>query len=260
MKSALLVMKAEFVRQFVLIRRYWLGTLASAFMMIMIFLAIYTVSGGFSENRDVLFVNSQVVGYLFYYIIITFFSNTGSTVSGIIYRGLMEQYVINKLSLSLVIFLKTIIQLVFVIIDGIPIFLMMLLITGYFKIHISIYFIVTFILTIGGIYGLGLFMAGLILRFKYVEMLSLILMIVFLGMSAIPIGNVPNVAKDILFLMPFQKGIVLIKQLGVGEISVVPQSDLIFLLINSVFYLVFGLVSFKIFEYYTKKKGLLATY
>lgn len=260
MKRIFLIVKSQFIKQLILLKRYWLGTIAWQLMMIIIFLGIYVASGGFTENKDIILINSQVVGFLFYLIIIEFFGSMEGNLSNLTFMGVIEQYVINKTELLMIIFINTLVSIIIAIVMLIPTIIGIFFISGYFKIFISINFIIVFILTVIGVYGLGMIIGGLVLRFKFIGQFAFIIQFLFLGMSAVPLSTMPDFVKNILYFMPFQKGIALLKELGAGVIKTVPTADLIFLLINSLFYLAAGIISFRVVEYYTKKKGILGSY
>jgi ABC-2 type transport system permease protein len=113
------------------------------------------------------------------------------------------------------------------------------------------------LLTISGVLGIGFIMGGLALVFKQVQASFQILQFVFVALIAAPPDKFPFVKY-----LPLSWGTRLIAKVMIGNTSIleIPPAELLFLLINSVFYFSLGYVFFKLFERQARDRGLLGHY
>ena len=113
------------------------------------------------------------------------------------------------------------------------------------------------VLTILGVEGLGFVLGGVAIVFKRVQQALQAWQIAVLGLIAAPVNRVPFTKY-----LPLTWGATLLRRVMVnGEsLTSMPAGDVLFLLVNTVFYLALGILVFKRFEAVARERGLLGHY
>jgi ABC-2 type transport system permease protein len=113
------------------------------------------------------------------------------------------------------------------------------------------------LLTTFGVIGMGFVLAGVAIVFKRVQQALQVWQIAVFGLIAAPVNKVPFTKY-----LPLTWGATLLRRVMVDRASIVsiPAGDVLFLILNTAFYLGLGLVVFKRFEIVARGRGLLGHY
>ena len=110
-----------------------------------------------------------------------------------------------------------------------------------------------------GTVGLSLLLGGLQIYYKNIGQFPFIITILFLSSALFDMSKLPSVVQNILYFLPFAKGVDLIKQSVLPNINI-PFMQLVFLLINSIVYLFIGIYIFNYFVNKSKNSGRLGSF
>lgn len=121
------------------------------------------------------------------------------------------------------------------------------------------------LLSLIGLFGLSLVLCGAVLVFKQVDNLSDLIQnsLLFLAGTLVPLSNFPDWLATISRLLPLTQGIVILREIIFGGLSLTStwaNGSLPGLLLQSVLYLCFGWVVFKLCERVAMNQGLLGQY
>ncbi len=111
--------------------------------------------------------------------------------------------------------------------------------------------------TILGVIGLGFVLGGIAIVFKRVQQALQVWQIAVFGLIAAPVSRVP-----FMKYLPLTWGATLLRRVMVDGVSVtaMPAGDLLFLAVNTVFYVGLGIVFFRRCEAVARERGLLGHY
>lgn len=261
-----LVMKAELVRAFIIMRRYWFATLMG--MIVGYGMLIGLIFGFRSGTVDAQWATDQtekalgfVVG-IFAFGVVGMFSQglQGMARTGELEQvcmsphGLITNFLARSFVNSIVSIVTWTIMLVFVSMtlnsdlhaDPFPVFILLLL-------------------TYLNLIGFGFMVGGLTLVFKQIGQAT---MLVRMGMIAIAFAanpdwyQYPAVIMGVAHIIPITDAsiclkLVLIEGLGVGIFA---QPSFFFLLVNVVLWTTLGILCFKYMENWSRDKGTLGAY
>ncbi|WP_100334053.1 ABC transporter permease [Bacillus alkalisoli] len=113
------------------------------------------------------------------------------------------------------------------------------------------------LLTMVSMIGVSFMIAGLAIIFKQIQAFLQIFQFVLMALVFVPLTVAPY-----LVLAPFVKGVNMVRNVMMENLSLsqLPWSDYSILLVNSVVYLILGLLVFRLCEKTAIKKGLLGQY
>jgi ABC-2 type transport system permease protein len=113
------------------------------------------------------------------------------------------------------------------------------------------------LLTMFGVYGLGLMLAGLAVVFKRIQQFLQVVQFLMIVLVAVPTDQVPAFKY-----LPLAFGRNLIQRVMVDEQSIfsIPLGDTLFLLVHAVAWLALGLYVFGRFEHVARERALLGHY
>lgn len=113
------------------------------------------------------------------------------------------------------------------------------------------------VVTVTGVIGLGFVLGGLAIVFKRIQNALQVWQVLIIGLVLAPPDAVPVVKY-----LPLTWGTHLLRRVMVEGVSIaeIAPSDLLFLLGNSAFYLLGGILVFRSFERVARQKGLLGHY
>ena len=111
--------------------------------------------------------------------------------------------------------------------------------------------------TIVGVIGVGFVLASFAIVFKRVQQVLQIYQVLFIGLVVVPPDDVP-----FMKYLPLSWGTHLMSRVMVDDASIfgMPPGDLLFLVLNSAAYFIFGIAIFKRFEGAARQRGLLGHY
>lgn len=262
MKGTWLIFKSEVKKQWNIEKRYKLGVISDLIVYYALFMLLYLLIrsnvGSIPKSELNLKISVQVVSYISWF----FFSFTINFVFNNINKesseGTIEQLAIGPNSLNKIFYIKLLVISLRNMILIIPLQLLLMISTGT-KIIFSSYTILIFFIMIFGTVGLSLLLGGLQIYYKNIGQFPFIITILFLSSALFDMSKLPSVVQNILYFLPFAKGVDLIKQSVLPNINI-PFMQLVFLLINSIVYLFIGIYIFNYFVNKSKNSGRLGSF
>ena len=247
--------KVEGMKYWLEIKRYLFNTISSLLVIYIIFLVYFfgikfmTGPAMSTEKLDVL-----IIGYIMWMLALIGFQGTSYLVYDEMQRGTFEQMYMTSLGLENVFFFRVFYDTIFSIVFTSLILLLTMVTTGrYFSFNVF-HFLVLFFLSIPSMWGLGFIFGGLALIYKKISAflnLMQFVIIVFVALDAYPLR-----ARSFL---PFSAGASSVQHL-INSHDSFPLWWYFFLLIISIFYLIIGLLIFKILLKKAMKLNLLGQY
>ena len=179
----------------------------------------------------------------------------GSNIEAEAARGTLEQKLTSIIPIYFLMIGKF---LASILLEVIEVSLILIVSVLVFSVGITINFqsIVILLITLAGMYGIGLILGGLTLKFKNISRIINIFQTLLLFVS-----DTLMIISDefsILNAIPLTKGNDLIRRVLVGQ--VVPMSDYLTLILFSMAWLVIGIVVFNYFKKLSRIDGLLSSY
>lgn len=281
--SFLLVMKAEVVRTFIIMRRYWFRTLVGLVMgygMLLVLIAGFIVSRdrveeGISERfGDPESATNFVLGFIigmFAFGIVGMFTQG---LQGMARTGVLEQLclsphglVTNFLARSTVAAIQTVIS------SSIMVWMVTATVGGtlYFDgLALALLLVLTFI----NLLGFGFMMGGMVLIFKQVGQVAVLIR---MGLFALAIFAKEELLHQgwamaaLVHVLPVADAAILIKWVLVSNqgiegdnydnyVSVFQHPSMFFLVLSCIFWTAAGIGCFKFMENWSRAKGTLGTY
>lgn|GEM_PF-2786740 len=208
-----------------------------------------------NNDLDIKTVQLIILLYFVFIMIMSAFSSIGEMIIHESKVGTIQQLIISPVGLNRIIASKIIIKMA----KSILITVMALFISRFFLTNISSFsiFKVFFVIVLGllSLYGIGLVLAIISLFSKEINILSGILKLVFFYCIYYLDNNV---------FMPFSYAKVLMENLFIKGIDIsfnnYDVKFFILFFINSILYLVIGMILFKYIERYALKKGKIVGY
>lgn len=113
------------------------------------------------------------------------------------------------------------------------------------------------LLTILSMFGVSYMIAGLAIIFKQIQAFLQIFQFILMGLVFVPVSAAPFLA-----FAPFVQGVDMIRIVMMENLTLsqLPAMDYVTLTLNSIFYLVLGLLIYKQCEKVAMKKGVLGQY
>lgn len=251
------IFKSETKKMLIIQRRYFLNFLADMLVYYFVFMGLYifiksnmNIMSAEEINRA---VTTQFVGYICWF----FFSFTISFMNNGIYRelleGTFEQVCINHHSIMEIYVIRLIIYFIRNIVLVLLLSLLLMISTN-IKLDIGMDTIMIFMISLLGIAGFSFMIGGATLIYKNVGQLSFIISILFLGTSIVDLSVLPSKIQKIIYSLPFTKSVSLLKNIE-GINYKVGGRDILFLFINSIIYLILGIIIFKLSFKKAAKEG-----
>ena len=264
--NLLFLLKAEIVREIILARRYFFEASVGMVMLYITFMGIYFAVRKLAIGGEGMTIASyQLVGFFLWTIAISTIGIFSDDIGGSAVIGVIEQIFLSPNGLLRYIVCKaigrTLIQIV-----PLSILLMIVLSTTGIRLILDPAGIITILLlTIAGFYGLGLLFGGLVLRFKRIGPLTIMVRgaLLFVTGAIIPIDKFPLPLQMAAGLFPMTQGLIMLRKITVNGNSLwalIQSGDMLILIINSLGYLILGLVVFKIMENLSRNKGVMGVY
>ncbi|HVB62927.1 MAG TPA: ABC transporter permease [Ktedonobacteraceae bacterium] len=262
MRTALLVMCNETYKRILVIWDYKFNVLVQLIMVGIIFIGASFLLGGGQFNPAQL--ASLFLGYVVWFYARLVIMGTSGDIIGEAESGTLEQMYMTPAPTEMLILGHVLATLITTTI--------MVLLTAFsllLILHISVPFsweaIPVLALTMVGLFGFTLTLAGAALVFKQIEALADLLqnLLLFLTGSLLPITHFPTWLATIARTLPITQGIDVLRNVVLTNQSL-PQAwangSLGLLVLNSAIYLVTGWLIFKWCERTAKKQGSLSHY
>lgn len=167
--------------------------------------------------------------------------------------GVLEQIYISSQSLTLQLICRFLADAAFCSLENILIVGSLVLVFG-ITIPLGLIHILIFLITIIGIFGFALAIAGLGLIFKRIKAFTYMInnLLLFSNGSILPLENMPHILQTICKTLPTTQGIITLKAITIN--------NMFLLIIHSIIYLVLGIVILKACELYAKNQGIIGHY
>lgn len=285
--SFLLVMKAELVRSFIIMRRYWFRTITGlviGYGMLMVLIAgfIYSRSGGedaLSRFDNPTAATNFVLGFIigmFAFGVVGMFTQGLQSMAA---TGVLEQLCMSPHGLAINFMAQTLVGSVASIVSsGIMVYAVTWSVGG--MLHWDVVpIVVLLILTFFNLVGFGFMVGGLVLVFKQVGQIAIL---VRMGLFALAIFAREEIFKQpwpfrlLLHLLPVTDAAIALKYVLIegqqrvitienGEPiiefqSVFTHPSFFWLIVSCVLWTFIGLTVFRILEDYSRSKGTLGSY
>lgn len=252
------LMKANFRKEFIELKRYYPNTIAMIVSSYFIFLAAFLglqVAGNpttIDEN-----IQYTIVSMVFWMLALTAFGNPSITVLQEAMRGTLEQLYLNPYGAWRIMFSRIVAQISLEMFGVIILLFLAQLTSGQWLNLNPLTTIPIFLITFISLIGVGYMMAGLAMVFKQVQNFIQILQFILMGLVFIPLSAAP-----FLQFAPFVKGVNMIRDVMMANLSLLDFTffDYLSLILNAIVYLVVGLFIYLQCEKIAMKKGLLAQY
>lgn len=257
------IILAEGYREFVYFRRYIFERFSSIVMLSFIFLGFVYSSATIVDGRfiiDKIATSYKLVGFLVWFFALDAVGHLSSALREDLHIGILEQIALTPYSLIYNMLGRSIARFFITLINA----LIILLFFNFafdLKINIPLKALPFFFITYVGLYGLGLFFAGLTLIFKRlgpVTTITRFMLLIFTG-AIIPIDVFPDYLRVISIFLPMTTGLSLMKDVIFNN-KVIELQSVILLLVNTFFYLSIGIIVFLYLEKRARRLGTLGTY
>ena len=227
--------------------------------MFMLFLLIFfgarALGGGVPGFGDTL--DAIVVGFLVFTFAAFAYIEFALKMVREAQEGTLEQLYMSPLGFTWVCLFRILSSFSFMLMGNIVLLVLVMAVSSRW-LHLDVVSLLPLILlTVAGAYGIGFAMAGLALVFKRIQSFVGIFQFALVGPVAAPIDRFP-----FLRYLPLAEGNRLIRQVMIERLSIfeLPATDLLFLLVNSVFWFGLGFLAFKLMENMARDRGLLGHY
>ncbi len=259
------IILAESYREFVYFRRYIFERFSSIVMLSFIFLGfVYSsstiINGSFVIDK--VSTSHKLIGFLVWFFALDAVGHLSSALREDLHIGILEQIALTPYSLIYNMFGRSIARFFITLFNA----LLILFLFNYIfdlKISIPLKVLPFFFLTYLGLYGLGLFFAGLTLIFKRlgpVTTITRFLLLIFTG-ALFPVQVFPESLQSLSKVLPMTAGLDIMKNIIFNEGGYKIDLNYHLLLVaNTLFYLFLGIIVFMFLEKRSRKMGTLGTY
>ena len=245
----------ELKLQYYEMRQYWFETLSGLIFITLVFLGLfYGIKSFVVEQGDA----QSLDGLLFGFLLWTFASGAyGSITKAVIedtQKGLIEQLFLCPQGFVTLMLYKALVESMVGLITLTLVAYLTMAITGnWLNINFAVLYAVL-LLAAPSLVGFGLIMSGLALVFKRVGTVSAVMVIGLMGLVALD-----GLPLNIFTFLPFVPGASLARDLIIDQVSL-DWSHLVIVTVNSVVYLLLGIVTFRLFEQEAKRRNLIGQY
>lgn len=252
------LLKTNFRKEFIELKRYYPNTIAMIVSFYFLFLAAFLGlkfvgnPATFDEN-----VQYTIVSMIFWLLAMLAFGNPSVTILQEAMRGTLEQLYMNPYKPWKIIFSRIVAQMALEMISAILLLVIIQATVNQWLNFNPLTTIPIALVTIVSLIGVGFMMAGLAIVFKQIQNLLQIMQYILMGLVFFPLSVVP-----ILEIAPFVKGVNMIRDVMMHNLSLVDFSflDYLSLGLNAIFYFGLGLFVYLRCEKIAKERGLLSQY
>ncbi|MEW6605974.1 MAG: ABC transporter permease [bacterium] len=257
------LLKEEIKRNIIMRKRYAIEYIAGLILMYGVFIGMFAGLSHIKMLSDEKIGPYLMIGYLMWQIF------GWVTIEGIADElgdesilGTIQQIYISSFKIMDVLLCRTLAKFILGSGELMIMLLAIFLTTGEFLYITRISVIIPFVLTLMGLYGFGLSLAGLNLVFKRVRNITEIITwaLFFLAGVMIPLEFFPPIIQFIGKTLPLTQGIEVLRTMIIEQKSLIftlHQGDLFLLMINSGVYLLLGIYIFKIAEKIALRRGII---
>ncbi len=262
----LLFFKAEIKRSFILLSRYPFQLITGIIASYIAFMGVfYGFAGMKIFDNPSISPGFLITGFLMWQCAMGAVSDMPGEIMGESQRGTLEEILISVINPIYFLSARALAGLLIDIIWIIIFFSIISFTTGVF-LHISLFpTIITLLFVIAGLYGFGFLLAGLALIFKQLGPILGILNMVFLLFTGaiVPLEGFPKIIQGLAHSLPLTDGLKILRMVileGKSLLYVINNGDMIRLVVNSLIYLILGIITFKWCYKEARKRGVIGHY
>lgn len=252
------LMKANFRKEFIEMKRYFPNTVALLLTFYIIFLAVF-FGIVFIGDPASLEANVQysIVSVMFWSLTMMTMNFIGYSVITEAMRGTLEQLYMSPMGVWKIMFARIVGQFTLQSIIMVILLFAAMLTSGQWLNLNPMTSVPIILITSVSMVGVSYIIAGLAIIVKQIEAFLQIFQFVLMGLVFVPLSVAP-----FLVFAPFVKGVNMVRTVMMENLTIteLPTSDYVILLANSGIYLALGLIVFHRCEKISMKKGLLGQY
>lgn len=243
------------------LRKYWHETCTyyadSIVGIITTYILFVTFFMGFKGTASL--DKSYYIGFLFWYFASNIISEASTSISSEKQSGTLEQLLTKRYNIVPIIITKSAVWLLFAIVKSIFLVLLITITIGV-QISFNLLVIPVMLVVIWGLLGLGLFLAGLTIKYTKTASFESIISYVLLFLSGTLIDNttLPKWLQTISLTMPLTRGIDISRNIIRG--AYVPSTEFYLLILTSSMYFIFGLSIFYMIYKHGTRNGISNNY
>lgn len=248
------VFKAELIKYLSESKTYFPDHIVNIVVTYILFTGFFL---GFKSNNII--TDSYYIGFIYWFFASNIISEASVSISFEKQVGTLEQLISKPISLGVLLISKTLAWLLIAILKSI-ILIFILILTLPIKISFSFLLIPVFIITVIGLLGISLLLAGLTIRYtktaSFESIISYILL--FFTGSIINLDNIPHIFVILTKFLPLAPGINISK--NIIDSMPISSSEIILFLVNNFMYFFIGLYIFNKIYVHGKTNGILSEY
>ncbi len=242
-------------KYFIELKRYFLNTLMSMGGIFILFLLVFFGLASFEAGTETL--QGTLVGFAMWTFAVMAYSEMSWSLLQEARDGTLEQLYLTPTSFRRISAYRVLASFLFQFVMFIVFLGIMMAVTGeYLNMNPGVIVLVG--LSLLSVYGIGYVMGGLSLVFKKVQAGNQILQFMFVFFLVLPTVT----EHPVIYVAPISWGNVLINRMLVGGYTLLDFTlmDISILILNSLAYLVVGVIAFSYLEKIAKERGLLGHY
>ncbi len=262
------LVRAEFVRTFLLTFRYPLEFVSGLLLMYLFFFGLFIgartlVAGGTIISFS---LSSFIVSYLMWFFVISALNRYSYSIEVEAQQGILEQIYLNFPRYLFLQYIRAIVDFILGVVFVSLLLTMISFTTGHFltlDFEASWQAILVVVVSIIGINGFGLIFGGLALMFKRIGQVGSLMQFVFFLLSYLPTEQFSRNVQFGLYFLPLTQGVKLLKLIVIQGENIFSQTNLSLfggLILNSAAYFCIGSLFFLLCERKAKIDGRLSQY
>jgi len=266
MKALGLMLKAEFNRNWIQMKRYPFEPIANVVILFILFMIIISGFKPLQRSTGIASFNKTVagaiIGYVMWFFVIMALSNFSNRLEEEAKLGTLEQLCMASKSLICVLSCRLIVDFLYSVIIIAGLFLLLAFSTGV-KLNVEAWLILPLLLTVLALYGFGFMIGSLSLLFKRIGEVRAIVQIIFLFLAIAPMDSLSPTLRVVTMFLPLNLGLEVIRSVAIENQSFSDPfitRQLFLIVLNSGIYLTIGISVFKKAEKIAFNRGVLAHY
>ncbi len=249
------LIKSEALKYTAELRRYLFNTISSLLVIYIIFLVYFfgikfMTGPALSTGK----LDLLIIGYIMWMLAIIGFESTGYTVYDEMQRGTFEQMYMTSLGIETVFIIRIIFETIFSFVFSSIILILTMFTTGRYFVFPVFNVIIVLMLALPSMWGLGFIFAGLSLIFKKIA--SFLNLMQFIIITLVVVDAYPI---NFFSFLPFSAGAITVQKI-INDHSSFSVLWYIFISLISIFYMILGILVFRLLLKKARKLNLLGQY
>ena len=262
MRTTVVALLGEIRKSLLTAWTYRMNTLAALLTMGLVFVAIgFMMTGGSLDAQE---LAPTFLGFIAWMYAMMAIGNVAYGVRGEMSAGTLEQMAMSPAQLGIVLLGRVIANMVATSVQVVLVSVLMRLLVG-IHVPMNVAGVLVLLLTLLGVLGFGLLIAGAVLVFKQVESLASLIqnVLLFLNGSLLPVEHMPRWMAPVAHAFPSTQGIIVLRRVVLGGqslTSVWRDGSLPWLIVHSALFFIAGWIVFVFCERSAKRQGSLGQY